>query len=103
MYKHGSVFNSNVPLNLYQFDVKSVFLIPECKEEIIIRLPGQYSLSNDKVLRLRKMLYGLKYSVFVWNEHFTKWMKNHGFTNVDGDGVTFVKIENQWNGTTNKL
>jgi hypothetical protein len=49
------------------------------------------------------MLYGLKNSVFVWNEHFTKWMKDHGFTNVDGDGVTFLKIENQWNGSTNKL
>ena len=90
-------------LRLYQFDVKSAFLIPECKEEIYIRLPGQYSLPDGKVLRLRKMLYGLKNSAFAWNEHFTKWMKDHGFTNVDGDGVTFVKIENQRNGSSNKL
>ena len=88
---------------LYQFDVKSAFLIPECKEEIYIRLPGQYSLPDGKVLRLRKMLYGLKNSAFAWNEHFTKWMKDHGFTNVDGDGVTFVKIENQRDGSINKL
>jgi len=69
-------------LKLYQFDVKSAFLIPECKEEIYLRLPGQYSLPDGKVLRLRKMLYGLKNSAFAWNEHFTKWMKDHGFSNV---------------------
>ena len=55
------------------------------------------------MIGLRKMLYGLKNSAFAWNEHFTKWMKDHGFTNVDGDGVTFVKIENQWDGSTNKM
>ena len=81
-------------LMLFQFDVKSAFLIPECKEEIYIRLPGQYSLPDGKVLRLRKMLYGLKNSAFALNGHFTKWMIKHGFNNVDGDGVTFVKFEN---------
>jgi hypothetical protein len=90
-------------LLLYQFDVKSAFLIPECKEEIYVRLPGQYSLPEGRVLRLRKMLYGLKNSAFAWNEHFTKWMKDHGFTNVDGDGVTFIKVEKQANGTMSKL
>ena len=52
-------------LRLYQFDVKSAFLIPECKEEIYIRLPGQYSLPDGKVLPFRKMLYGLKNSAFA--------------------------------------
>lgn len=73
------------------------------KEEIYIRLPGQYSLPDGKVLRIRQMLYGLKNSAFTWNEHFTKWMKDHGFSNVDGDGVTFIKIENQRDGTIDKL
>jgi hypothetical protein len=86
-----------------RYQSESTYFIPECKEEIYIRLPGQYSLPDGKVLRLRKMLYGLKNSTFAWNEHFTKWMKDHGFTNVDGDGVTFVKIENQRNGSSNKL
>ncbi len=90
-------------LRLYQFNVNSAFLIPECKEEIYIRLPGQYSLPDGKVLRLHKMLYGLKNSSFVWNEHFTKWMKDHRFTYVDGDGVTFVKIENQRDGSIKKM
>ena len=69
-------------LKLYHLDVKSAFLIPECKEEIYLRLSGKYSLPDGKVLRLRKMLYGLKNSAFAWNEHFTKWMKDHGFSNV---------------------
>jgi hypothetical protein len=30
-------------------------------------------------------------------------MKYHGFSNVDGDGVTFIKIENQRDGTIDKL
>ncbi len=89
-------------LMLFQF-VKSAFLIPESKEEIYIRLSGQHSLPDGKGFRLHKMLYGPKNSAFVWNEHLTKWMKEHGFNNVDGGGVTFVKIDNQRNGSTSKL
>ena len=78
-------------MSLHQFDVKSAFLIPRCKEDIYIQLPGEYRLPKGKVIKLLGMQYGLKNAAYAWNEHFNDWMKKHGFDNVDGDGVTFIK------------
>ena len=85
-------------MKLYQFDVKSAFLIPECKEDIFIQLPGEYRLPVGKVLKLKKMLYGLKNSAAAWSDHINSCMVAHGYKNVDGDGVTFVKSKNHSNG-----
>jgi len=90
-------------MKLYQFDVKSAFLIPECKEEIFIQLPGEYKLPRGKVIRLKKMLYGLKNSAAAWSDHINAWMDKHGFTNVDGDGVTFVKTVRNESGKESKI
>ena len=56
-------------MRMYQFDIKSAFLIPECKELIYIQLPGEYRLPAGKVIKLRKMLYGLKNSAYAWSCH----------------------------------
>ena len=76
-------------MKLYQFDVKSAFLIPECKEDIFIQLPGEYRLPAGKVIKLKKMLHWLKNSAAAWSDHINAWMVTHGYENVDGDGVTF--------------
>ena len=88
---------------LYQFDVKSPFLIPECKEDIYIQLPGEYRLPKGKVLKLRKMLYGLKNSAYAWSDHFNQWMHRHGYTNINGDCVTFSKIKVRDDGTVSRI
>ena len=90
-------------MKLYQFDVKSAFLIPECKEDIFIQLPGEYRLPKGKVLRLRKMIYGLKNSAYAWSDHFNQWMHKHGYTNIDGDCVTFSKIKRRADGADSRI
>ena len=61
-------------MKLFQFDVKSAFLIPECKEKVFVQLPGEYRLPQGKVLRCLKYQYGLKNSALAWNEHLNAWM-----------------------------
>jgi len=90
-------------MKLYQFDVKSAFLIPECKEKIFVQMPGEYRLPPGKVLRCLKYQYGLKNSALPWNEHLNAWMARHGYTNVDGDCVTFMKSVHRDNGTKSRI
>jgi hypothetical protein len=90
-------------MQLFQFDVKSAFLIPECKEDIFVQLPGEYRLPQGKVLRCLKYQYGLKNSALAWNEHLNAWMARHGYSNVDGDCVTFMKSVRKEDGTSSKI
>lgn len=50
-----------------QYDVESAFLNGELSEEIYMRQPPGFKQSN-KMLKLRKSLYGLKQAARVWNE-----------------------------------
>jgi hypothetical protein len=90
-------------LTLYQFDVKGAFLLAECKEDVFIRLPGKYRLPKGKTLKCKRLLYGLKQSASGWNQMFSKWLTDYGFTNIDGDGVTYVKTTRNDSGNDSKI
>jgi hypothetical protein len=64
-----------------------------CKEDIYINLPSRYRLPKGKVLKLKKYIYRLRQSAFHWHQLFSKWLANHGFENIDSDGVTWVKTD----------
>jgi hypothetical protein len=55
------------------------------------------------VIKLRKMLYGLKNSAMAWSEHINSWMHNHEYDNIDGDGVTFVKNDTRPGGGSSRI
>jgi len=90
-------------LTLYQFDVKGAFLLAPCKEPVYMNLPGRYRLPPGKALKCRKLLYGLKQSAFGWHEMISGWLLDHGFENLDSDGVTFKKETVNKDGTVSKL
>jgi len=75
-------------LTLYQFDVKGAFLLAPCKEPVYMNLPGRY-MPPGKALKCIKLLYGLKQSAFGWHEMISGWLVDHGFENLDSDGLTF--------------
>ena len=41
------------------------------------------------------MLYGLKNSAAAWSDPINAWMTEHGYENIDGNGVTFVNTRRQ--------
>jgi len=88
-------------MTLYQFDIKSAFLISERKDEIYV--PGEYQLPKGTALKLQKLIYGLKNSAFAWSEHFIHWMSTHKFNNIDGDGIKFMKTRINGDGSTSKI
>jgi len=90
-------------LSLYQFDVKGAFLLAPCKEPEYMNLPGRLKLPTGKVLKCKKLLYGLKQSAFGWHETISGWLLEHGFENLDTDGVTFKKETTKQDGTVSKL
>jgi len=90
-------------LTLYQFDVKGAFLLAPCKEPVYMNLPGSYKLLPGKAFKCKKMLYGLKQSAFGWHEMISGWLLEHGFENLDTDGVTFKKETTKLDGTVSKI
>jgi hypothetical protein len=62
-------------------DVKSVFLNGDLKEEVYVHQPPGFVIpgKESKVLRLRKVLYGLWQAPRAWNAKLDSTLKGMGF------------------------
>ena len=62
--------------NVYQLDVKSIFLYGELKEAIFVEQPHNKKGQEYKAYKLKKALYGLKQAPCAWysriEAHFFK-------------------------------
>jgi hypothetical protein len=58
-----------------QVDIKAAFLNGELEETIFMEPPEGSDIAHNKVIRLRKSLYGLRQSPRCFNQSFDKWMK----------------------------
>jgi Reverse transcriptase (RNA-dependent DNA polymerase) len=67
--------------DLYQLDVKNVFLHGDLKVEVYMEIPPgfQNEQLKGKVCRLKRSLYGLKQSPRVWFDRFSMAMKKLGY------------------------
>ena len=90
-------------MTLYQFDIKGAFLLAPCKEDIYLNFPGRYKLPKGKCLKCRSYVYGLKQSAARWHELFSGWLSQHGFENLDTDGVTFIKQQTNADKSVSKI
>jgi hypothetical protein len=63
-----SVFTATKGFNLYQIDVKSVFLNGVIQEEVFVRQPPSFKNPKypNRVYKLSKALYGLKQVSWPW-------------------------------------
>ncbi|CAM8975392.1 unnamed protein product [Rhodiola kirilowii] len=76
--------------SISQLDVKNAFLNGELREEVYMRPPLGYSISDGMVLRLRRSLYGLKQAPRAWFERFSFVVTAAGFTASDHDPALFI-------------
>ena len=67
----AAIFN----LEMRQFDVKSAYLNGDLPELIFMNQPEGFNDGTNKVLILRKSIYGLKQSGRVWHKTFTDAME----------------------------
>ena len=68
-----------------------------------MNLPGRHKLPPGKALNCKKLLYGLRQSAFGWHKMISGWLLEHGFENLDTDGVTFKKETTKSDGTVSKI
>jgi hypothetical protein len=63
-----------------QVDIKAAFLNGDLEETIYLSSPEGSDIPANKILHLRKSLYGLKQSPHCFNKAFDKWLKSQGLT-----------------------
>ena len=66
---------------VHHMDIKSAFLNGDLKEEVYVHQPSGFVIpgKENKVLRLRKALYGLRQAPRAWNAKLDSTLKQMGF------------------------
>jgi hypothetical protein len=79
-------------LQLYQVDVTTAFLNGVLEEEIFMSPPEGFVQEGQEhlVCRLKRSLYGLKYSPRCWNSTLDEFLQCLGFVQSTGDPFAFM-------------
>jgi len=79
---------------IYQMDVKSAFLNEILEEEINVEQPMGYVIKGDeeKVLKLKNALFGLKQAPRVWNSRIDNYFQKNGFTKCPHEYALYAKV-----------
>jgi hypothetical protein len=80
-------------LALRQFDICTAFHNGELKEEVFIRAPaGAEHLAggSGRVLRLRRVLHGLRQAPRAWNQRLETELRSRGFVQSDADPALWI-------------
>ena len=83
-------------LELYQMDVRTVFLNGELNEEIYMHQPLGFKTKGQerKVCKLKRSIYGLKQASRQWNIKFHQAILKDGFTMMEEDHCVYLKRSN---------
>lgn len=80
-------------LKVHQMDVESAFLNATITETVYLKQPAGMEDKNypDKVLKLRKSIYGLRQSPKLWNETISEVLKRFGFDRLKSDMSIYIR------------
>ncbi|KAA8490359.1 Retrovirus-related Pol polyprotein from transposon TNT 1-94 [Porphyridium purpureum] len=78
-------------LHAFLFDVTTAFLNGILQEEIFMQQPDGFDFGENKVLKLRKAIYGLKQASRAWNEALCKVLYETGYSALQADPCIFAK------------
>ncbi len=77
-------------LETVQMNVVNAFVHCKLDEVVYMRMPPGYE-AKDKVLRLRKVLYGLRCSPLLWQTELTKTFRDLGFKELPQEPCMMIK------------
>ena len=77
-------------LRLHQFDVEQAFLTADLGDETIYVHPPEGQGRPGQVWRLKKALYGLKQASHLFQEHFSKILRDMGLERLPSDKSIYV-------------
>jgi hypothetical protein len=79
-------------LETIQMDAVNAFVHCDLDEVVYMRLPPGFNQGKrDKVLRLRKALYGLRRSPLLWQKNLTSSLRELGFKEVPQEPCVMLK------------
>ncbi|CAL2249603.1 unnamed protein product [Prunus armeniaca] len=80
---------------VFQLDVKSAFLNGELEEEIYVEQPQGFieQGGENKALKLKKAMYGLKEAPRAWNNRIDKYFINVGFRRSKSEPTLYTKTQ----------
>lgn len=73
-----------------QLDVKTAFLNGKLSEDVYIFFPQGVKCKSNKVLKLKKSLYGLRQSSKCWNEEINSFLLTIGFIRSENDYCLYI-------------
>ena len=73
-----------------QVDIKAAFLNGDLKETLYLSPPEGSDIPANKVLLLRKSLYGLKQSPRCFNDALDKWLRSQGMNPTNADPCVYT-------------
>lgn len=76
--------------HIQQLDVKTAFLNGILDEDVYIYPPQGVICNSDKVLKLKKSLYGLKQSSKCWNDKINTYLISIGFYRSENDYCLYI-------------
>jgi hypothetical protein len=81
-------------LEMRQFDICTAFLNGELDEEVYIRPPAGVSglAARNRVLRLRRALYGLRQAGRAWNKRLEAALRDKGFVQSKADPSLWILL-----------
>lgn len=75
---------------VHHLDVKCAYLYGELMEDIYMRLPPGYDISDTKVAKLKKPIYGLKQSGRNWNNAIDSFLTESGCKRLKTNNCIYV-------------
>jgi len=82
---------NHLDLECDQIDIKAAFLNGDLEETIYLAPPEGSNIASNKVLLLRKSLYGLRQSPRCFNKAFDKWLREQGFVPTTADPCIYTR------------
>ncbi|GJR05899.1 ribonuclease H-like domain-containing protein [Tanacetum coccineum] len=78
---------------VFQLDVNNAFFYGDLVETVYMKPPEGYFPSNNKMCRLKKLLYGLKQATRQWNAKLTSALTENSFSQSKSDYSLYIKFD----------
>ena len=75
-----------------QLDVKTAFLNGDLKENVYIYPAEGFKCNKEKVLKLKKSIYGLRQASKCWNDKINSFLLKYGFKRSGVDSCMYTKM-----------